>query len=84
MAMEFHDKKVILSGAVGVEDAEALLKWLQKRPYARVVFSHCTHVHPANLQVLLAAGVAVSAWPEDEALASWLRSIFQSEASAQV
>ena len=79
MAMVFKDKKVILSGVVGVEDAETLLGWLQKRPYARVVFSDCTHVHPANLQVLLAAGVKVSAWPEDAALASWLSSIFHSE-----
>jgi hypothetical protein len=77
MAMAFKDRKVILSEAVGVEDAEALLNWLQKKPQARVVFSHCTHVHPANLQVLLAAGVQVCAWPEDAALSAWLRSIFQ-------
>ena len=79
MAMVFKDKKVILSGVVGVEDAEPLLDWLQKRPYARVVVSGCTHVHPANLQVLLAAGVKVTAWPEDEELAAWLRTVFHSE-----
>ena len=76
MTMQFKDKKVILSGTVTVEDAETLLQWLQNHPAARVVFSDCTHVHPANLQVLLAAGVAVSAWPEDQDLAKWLRSVF--------
>ena len=76
MTMQFKDKKVILSGVVGVEDAETLLQWLQNHPFARVVFSDCTHVHPANLQVLRAAGVSVSAWPQDHALAKWLRSLF--------
>jgi hypothetical protein len=76
MTMQFKDKKVVLSGVVGVEDAEPLLQWLQNHPYARVVFSDCTHVHPANLQVLRAAGVSVSAWPEDQELAKWLRSLF--------
>jgi hypothetical protein len=75
MALEFKDKKVILTDVVGVEDAEALLEWLQKRPYARAVFSHCTYVHPSTIQVLLAAGVPVSAWPEDAELSNWLKSV---------
>lgn len=79
MTMVFKDKKVVLSHVIGVEDAETLLEWLQKRPYARVVLSHCTHIHPASLQVLLAAGVAVSAWPEDNALAAWLHSVLNAE-----
>lgn len=78
MALNFKDKKVILSDVVGVEDAEALLEWLQKRPYARAVFSQCTYVHPSTIQVLLAAGVAVSAWPEDAELSCWLQSILPS------
>ena len=79
MTMTFEDGQVILSDSVGVEDAEALLGWLQNSPDASVVLSDCTHVHPANLQVLLAANVKVRAWPQDAALASWLASIFQSE-----
>jgi hypothetical protein len=79
MTMAFKDEQVILSDSVGVEDAEALLDWLQKCPHARVDLSHCTHVHPANLQVLMAAGVKVSAWPDDGALSGWLKSVLQSE-----
>ncbi len=74
MAMEFKKKSVLLSGTVDVQDAERLLEWLQGKPAAKVDLSACTHLHPANLQVLLAAGVTVSAWPLDADLASWLQS----------
>lgn len=73
MTMRFKDKKVILSDTVSVEDAEALLAWLQGKKNARVVLADCTHLHPANLQVLMAAGVQVNAWPADSALALWLQ-----------
>lgn len=79
MGMTFKDKKVVLTGSIGAEDADVLLGWLQKKPYARVVFSDCTHVHPANIQVLLAAGVQVSAWPQDSRLAMWLQSVLPAE-----
>ena len=74
MAMEFKKKTVLLSGTVDVQDAEKLLEWLQGKSHARVDLSACTHLHPANLQVLLAAGVTVSAWPVDDDLALWLQS----------
>lgn len=77
MALVFHNKLVVLSGAVSVEDAEPLLAWLQDKPAARVDFKACVQVHPANLQVLLAAGARVAAWPADAALAAWLKSAFQ-------
>ncbi len=74
MTMEFKKKLALLSGTVGVEDAEKLLEWLQTKPAARVDLSACTHIHPANIQVLLAAGTTVSAWPADADLARWLQS----------
>jgi hypothetical protein len=73
MAMEFKKKLAILSDTVGVEDAEKLLEWLQSKPAARVDLSGCTHIHPANIQVLLAAGSTVSAWPADAELTRWLK-----------
>ncbi len=75
MTMEFRKKMALLSGEVGVEDAEKLLEWLQNKPTARVDLSACTHLHPANIQVLLAAGVPVCALPTDTALADWLRPV---------
>jgi hypothetical protein len=76
MAIEFQKNLVRMSSVVGVEDAEALLEWLQDKPNAKVDFSTCEHLHPANIQVLLAAGTAVKAWPDDARLAGWLKSIF--------
>ena len=75
MGMEFRKKLALLSDSVGVEDAERLLEWLQNKPAAKVDLSACTHIHPANIQVLLAAGVPVSAWPADIMLTDWLKSV---------
>jgi len=76
MAIEYRDTDVVFSELVGVEDAEVLLAWLQERGAVRADFSACTHMHPANIQVLLAAGVQVSAWPAVPALDVALRSAF--------
>jgi len=77
MGMEFRKKLALLSDAVGVEDAEKLLEWLQGKPNAKVDLSACTHLHPANIQVLLAAHVPVIAWPNDAALSEWLRPVLE-------
>jgi hypothetical protein len=78
MGMEFRKKLVVLSDTVGVEDAEKLLEWLQDKPTAKVDLAACTHIHPANIQVLMAAGVPVGAWPQDAGLAEWLKSALAS------
>jgi hypothetical protein len=76
MVMEFKKKLVVLSEVVGVEDAESLLEWLQGKPATQVDLAACTHLHPANIQVLLAAGTTVRAWPADADLARWLQTVF--------
>jgi hypothetical protein len=78
MAIEFRKKTVLFTGNVAVEDAEPLLQWLQGKTGVRVDLSICTHVHPANVQVLLAAGVAVSAWPIETGLRDWLQTVLPS------
>jgi hypothetical protein len=47
------------------EEAEGLLEWLQTRPAAKADLSACSHLHPANLQVLLAAKAGISCWPKN-------------------
>jgi len=74
MAIEFLKNRVRLSEVIGVEDAEPLLEWLQNNPNAQVDLSACTHLHPANLQVLMVAKPAISVWPTDTGLAAWLQS----------
>jgi hypothetical protein len=74
MSVEFKKNEVIFKDVVGVEDAEAILEWLQKIPAAKVDFSACTHLHPANLQVLMAASPSIIVWPADAAFSAWLQS----------
>jgi hypothetical protein len=74
MPIEYKKNLAVFSDMVSVEEAETLLEWLQKKSAARVDLSACTHLHPANLQVLMAAKAAISAWPADAGLAAWLKS----------
>lgn len=74
MGLEYQKKQVVFSGLVGVEEAENLLAWLQKKPQASVDLSACEHLHPANLQVLMAARSPIKAWPADPLLTLILQS----------
>lgn len=74
MTIEFDSTRARLLQTVGVDDAEQLLEWLQRTPGASVDFELCTHLHPANLQVLMAGATPVCTWPQDPLLAAWLQS----------
>lgn len=74
MAITYKKNMAVFEEAVSVEDAEDLLAWLQKTPKARANFSSCTHLHAANLQVLMAARLPVASWPHDNDLKAWLQS----------
>jgi len=74
MTIEFKKNKALFIDVVSVEDAEILLEWLQKKANAKVDLSGCTHLHPANLQVLMAAKPSVTAWPTDAEFVAWLQS----------
>lgn len=73
MAIEYLEEHVCLTDYVTVEEADGLLAWLQKTPAGAVDLSGCSHLHAANLQVLMAARPPIKAWPDDAALAAWLR-----------
>ncbi len=73
MAIEFRKNLALFRDVVSVEEAEPLLEWLQKKPAGRVDLADCTHLHAANLQVLMAACASVKAWPKDPFFADWLR-----------
>jgi len=77
MPIEYKENLATFSDVVSVEEAESLLEWLQKEPEARVDLAACTHLHPANLQVLMVAKPAISAWPTDAGLATWLASALE-------
>jgi len=77
MAIEFSKTTAVFQELVSVDEAEALLEWLQKKPSAKIDLSACTHLHPANLQVLMAAKAKVVAWPSSEMLRNWLEPILK-------
>jgi hypothetical protein len=74
MTIEFKTNQVFFKNEVGVEEAELLLEWLQKKTASKADFSACTHLHAANLQVLMASAPTIIAWPVDEKFTAWLQS----------
>ncbi|MBK5966348.1 hypothetical protein CCR95_20230 [Thiocystis minor] len=74
MSIEFKRNLAVFREVVSVEEAEGLLEWLQKKPTAKVDLGACVHLHPANLQVLMAAKPVIQTWPTDAQLRVWLES----------
>ena len=75
MPIEYRGLRAVLQGMVEVEEADALLAWLQDTHGAEVDLAGCTHLHPANLQVLLAGAVRVAEWPHEATLRTWLEPV---------
>jgi hypothetical protein len=75
MPIEFKNNCIILRDVVQVEEAETLLEALQKKPTLKVNLTACTHLHTANLQVLMAAKPRIGSWPQDSELCTWLQSV---------
>ncbi len=73
MAIVYDKKKAQFTDFVSVEEAEGLLEWLQANPKGKLNLAGCTHLHTANLQVLMAAKPHIVAWPENPGLALWIR-----------
>jgi hypothetical protein len=78
MTVEFKKNRVLLRDVVTVDEAEGLLEGLQKQPRAKLDLSACTHLHTANLQVLMAARPAVANWPQSPELRAWLEPALKS------
>jgi hypothetical protein len=79
MAIAYQKKTAALTGAVAVEEAEGLLEWLSAAPKRKLDLAACTHLHAANLQVMMALQPAISAWPKDADLRRWLESALKPE-----
>lgn len=77
MAVTYKKDRALFRDIVGVEEAETLLEWLQKYPKGKLDLSACTHLHPANMQVMLATKRTIQVRPTDSTLASWLDSAFK-------
>jgi hypothetical protein len=74
MSIEYGKSKAVFREDVGIDEAEELVQWLHRTPAGKVDLSACAHMHPANLQVLMTANVAISAWPDPPTWRMWLES----------
>jgi hypothetical protein len=81
MPIQYRDSEAVFVDVIAVDEAEALLTWLQEHPQSAVRLGDCTHLHAANLQVLMAAKTRIETWPEDTDFADLLKTAlpFQDE-----
>jgi hypothetical protein len=79
MPIEYKKNQVVFRDIASVDEAEGLLEWLQSKPAAKVDLGLCTHLHPANLQVLMAANCRIAVWPNDANLRAWLETALKSK-----
>lgn len=81
MPIEYRKNQALFRDIASVDEAEGLLEWLQNKPTAKVDLGACTHLHTANLQVLMAAKsrISVSVWPNDANLRVWLEPVLKSK-----
>jgi len=74
MPIVYKKNSAVFSEIAGVEEAETLLEWLHKHPKGKIDLAACTHLHPANLQVMMAAKRSNYVRPSDDSLADWVDS----------
>lgn len=79
MPIDYKKNQAVFRDIATVEEAEGLLEWLQNKPAAKVDLGACTHLHPANLQVLMAANGRIAVWPNDANLRAWLETALKSQ-----
>lgn len=75
MPIEFQKDRIVFREIVRVDEAEALLEALQKEPTTKVDLAACTHMHTANLQVLMVAKSCIEKWPQATELRAWLEAV---------
>jgi hypothetical protein len=63
---------IALEGRCAVEEAEALLQMLQATPTAPCDWTHCSHLHTAVLQVILATRPALIGPCGDPYVEQWI------------
>jgi hypothetical protein len=74
MAMTYKRNVAVFADTIGVEEAEGLLAWLHEHPKPKLDLADCTHLHAAQLQVLMAARLPIAKWPRDTVFTAWLKS----------
>jgi hypothetical protein len=77
MPIQYKKNVATFVDVVTVEEAEPLLNWVQEKRNAKVNLADCSHMHPANLQVLMASKSQVTAWPSDQDFSAMLKAALE-------
>ncbi len=77
MSIEYKRNVARLQGVVTVDEAESMLAWIQGHKTPKIDLSECTHLHCAELLIMLAFRPAVTAWPADQAFGNWVKTSLQ-------
>jgi len=80
MPISYKKTVAVLEGVCDIEEAEGLLSWLLEHPKGKLNLKQLEHPHTAVLQVIMALRPALSAYPEDEQVASWLLPLYEESA----
>ncbi len=72
--MTLNSRTATLSEVVGIEEAANLLEWLQQHPKGKLNLKACTHLHSANLQVLMVMRPTIQSLPDSPVLRDWIQS----------
>lgn len=75
MALKLTKNKAELSGIATVDEAEDLMRWLQKAPAGTVSLAKASHAHTAVIQALAAVPRTVATDFSDAFLAECLRQL---------
>lgn len=82
MPIFYEDSTVRMEGNCAVEEAPALMEWLETAAEPRADLKTSTHIHTAIVQALTEAKVRLTAAPDDPFLARWVSPLLATAAPA--
>lgn len=75
MAIDYQDTQATFKEVVSIQEVDALMEWLLAHPDATIDLQDCQHLHLAALQALTFAKRPITAWPTEETLTLWIKSL---------
>nr|WP_324258238.1 hypothetical protein [Cellvibrio fontiphilus] len=73
MTIKQKGQVIFLEEVVGVEDAETLYTMLGNTGIKKINAGSCEHMHSAVLQLIIGFHLKMTKYPENAALAQWLK-----------
>lgn len=77
MTISFARNVAKCEGFCQIEEAETLVNWVLKKRKPKLDLANLEHMHTAILQVILAAQIEVSVWPNDDKLNTYFQTLLK-------